>query len=126
MDSIEKKLKAVYQNKKQEDERLAPAFEVFWDNLKLAKPAKRSYFFLKIAASIAIIVTALLAYFYSSNQSAKQIPEISKVNLDQPLPSQILLDASLHTEYIWEWKAPSDKLLEDATKLMNTDINKKF
>lgn len=126
MDSIEKKLKAFYQNKKQEDENLTPAFEVFWDNLKPAKPARRSYFFLKIAASIAILMTAFLAYFYGSNQTAQAIPEISKVNLDQPLPSQILLDASLHTEYIWEWKAPSDKLLEDATKLMNTEINKKF
>lgn len=126
MDSIEKKLKALYQKKKQEDEKLTPAFEVFWDNLKSAKPVKRSYFFLKLAASIAIILSALLTYFYSSNQSIKEIPEISKINLDQSLPSQILLDQSVNTEYIWEWKAPSDHLLEDVNEFMNNDINKKF
>lgn len=126
MDSIEKKIKAFYQNKKEDDEKSTPAFEVFWDDLKLAKPIKKSYLFLKIAASIAIIITAFLAYFYDSNQRAKETLEISKIDLNQPLPSQILLDESLHTEYIWEWKAPSDKLLEDANKFMNTNINKKF
>lgn len=126
MDSIEQKLKAFYQNKKEEDEKLTPAFEVFWDDLKLAKPIKKPYLFLKIAASIAIVITAFLAYFYDSNQRAKETLEISKIDLNQPLPSQILLDESLHTQYIWEWKAPSDKLLEDANKFMNTNINKKF
>jgi len=127
MDPIEKKLKSFYQAKKQEDEKSIPDFDAFWYELQKAKTIKQPHLFLRIAASVAIVATtALLYYFYTFNQPSKEMQGISKIKLDQPLPSQVLLDQSLDVEYIWKWKAPTDQLLEDANKLINTDINKKF
>lgn len=121
MDPLEKKVKELYQEKRHEDEKSAPDFDTLWNKLEQTKTTKRSRLPFRIAASIAIVAAALMYYFYSSNQ--REVQRISKITMDQPLPSQVLLDQSLGVKYIWDWKAPTDKLLENVNEFMNTGKN---
>lgn len=121
MDPLEKKVKEFYQEKKREDERSTPDFETLWNNLEHAKATRQPRFLFRIAASIALVAAVLVYYFYSSD--LREVRRISRINMDQPLPSQVLLDKSLGTGYIWNWKAPTDKLLENVNELTKTNKN---
>lgn len=123
MDPLEKKIHELYQHKKRVDEKSIPGFGTFLDKPEQEKTVKKHYnFFLKIAASVVLVVAAGSYYFYSSRRPAKETVKIYPLNMNQTLPSQSLLDKSLRTEYIWNWKAPTDQLLEDATKSLKTEL----
>lgn len=119
MDLFEKKLRKLYQQKKQQDEKFIPRFDTFWNEPEHATILKSRGQFLRMAASVAAItiVVAVLAYYFNGlNRQAKKATKIYKVNLHQPLPSQELLNQNLTTTYIWQWKSSTDKLLNDAKK----------
>ena len=122
MDPLEKKVHELYQQKKREDEKSIPGFDTFSDKLERAQHVKHSYFFLKVAASVALVVAAGSYYFYSSRRPAKETVKIYPVNINQNSPTQSLLDKSVSTGYIWNWKAPTDQLLEDVTKSLKTEL----
>jgi hypothetical protein len=122
MDSFEKKVHELYQKKKREDEKSIPGFDAFRDKLDQAKNVRQSYSFLKVAASVVLVVATGSYYFYNSRGPAKETVKIYPVNMNQILPSQSLLDKSIDAEYIWNWKAPTDQLLEDATKSLKTEL----
>lgn len=125
MDSIEKKLMTFYQQKKKEDEQAAPDFESFFAELTSPRMAARPYVAWRVAASVLLLSLAAFYFYRSANEPSKEIREIANSHFQHPLPSDILLKQSLHTEYIWKWKAPTDPLLKDANKLLKTDLNKK-
>lgn len=122
MDPLEKKIHELYQQKKREDEKSIPGFDAFRDNLEKLKPVKHSWFFLKVAASVVLVVAVGSYYFFSSRKLANETVKNYPLNMNQTLPSQSLLDKSLSTEYIWNWKSPTDQLLEDATKSLITEL----
>jgi len=127
MDPFEKKLRELYQEKKQQDEIFIPPFDTFWNEAEHATILKSRGHFLRMAASVAaitIVATGLVYYFNGLNNQAKKAAEIYKVNLHQPLPSQELLNQNLTTTYIWQWKSSTDKLLNDAKKSIK-QVNKK-
>ena len=128
MDPIEKKIRELYKEKKREDEKSIPGFDVFRNKLEESRVKKRSYFLLRVAASVAVFLVAagLLYYFYHSDRSARETGKIYPININQPLPSDPLLDQNPGMEYIWEWKAPTDKLLEGARESLNTELYKKI
>ena len=120
MDQIEKKLLVIYQQRRQYDEKFILPFDAFWNEAEHATIEKSRWKFLRIAASVAaitIVAIGLAYYFKSLNLHEGIAKEIYNVNLHQPLPSQQLLNQNL-TTYIWQWKAPTDKLLNDAMKLI--------
>jgi hypothetical protein len=120
MDSFEKKLHALYQQQKKEDEKSLPGFDAFNNGFGQPKPVRHSYFFLKVAASVVVVVASAVLYFNNHWQGGKDASEIYPSNINRHLPTQSLLDKSTGGEYIWDWKAPSDQLLDDATKSINT------
>jgi hypothetical protein len=118
MDPFEKKLQELYQQKKQQDEKGIPRFETFWNEKEHVTILKSWRKFLRMAASVAaitILASGLVYYFNGLNYQAKKASEIYS-NLHQPFPSEQLLNQNLATTYIWNWKAPTDKLLEGAIK----------
>ncbi len=122
MDPLEKKIRELYQQKKWEDEKSIPGFDAFRDNLEKLQPVKYSWFFLKVAASIVLVVAVGSYYFFNSRKPAKESVKIYPVNINQDLPTQSLLDKSTGIVYIWNWKAPTDQLLEDAAKFLKTEL----
>ena len=122
MDSIENKLREYYQENKQEDEKSIPGFGVFSDKPEHLNYVKRSHFFLKVAASLVLVVATGSYYFYNTRRPAKETMKIYPVNINQNLPTQSLLDKSIGVEYIWNWKAPTDQLLEGASKSLKTEL----
>ena len=122
MDPLEKKISELYQQRKREDEKSMPGFDAFRNELEKPQAVKYSWFFLKIAASVVLIVAAGSYYFFSSRKPAKETVKIYPVNINQILPTQSLLDKSVNAGYIWNWKAPTDQLLEDATKSLKTEL----
>ena len=124
MDSFEKKLKDFYMEKKREDEKHTPDFNTLLNTPNRAKTIKQSNFFLKIAASILVVAGGASYYFYNRpNHPATTVREIPGTNLAQPFPSEVLLNHGTGTDYIWEWKAPTDKLLDDVNESVNTIKN---
>lgn len=122
MDSIENKLREYYQENKREDEKSIPGFDTFRNKLEPVKNLKHFYFFLKVAASVVLVVAVGSYYFYSSRRPAKETVKNYPLNMNQTLPSQSLLYKSIDAGYIWNWKAPTDQLLEDATKSLKTEL----
>jgi quinol-cytochrome oxidoreductase complex cytochrome b subunit len=122
MDPLEKKAHELYQQKKREDEKSIPGFSIFRDKLEQGKTIKKhSWFFLKAAASVVLVVGAVSYYFFSSRKPPTETANYP-LNINQPLPTQPLLDKSINAEYIWNWKAPTDQLLEDATNSLLTEL----
>jgi quinol-cytochrome oxidoreductase complex cytochrome b subunit len=122
MDPLEKKVHELYQKQQREDEKSIPGFSIFRDKLKQKKTIKKhSWFLLKVAASVAIVVGAVSYYFFYSRKPPNEAANYP-LNINQPLPTQPLLDKSINAEYIWNWKAPTDQLLQDATKSLITDL----
>jgi hypothetical protein len=126
MDSIEKKIREYYQERKQEDERSIPGFETF--RLEPVKEAgiRKPLFTMRIAASVAAIIAVMSALIYFINNNSKPPAKkeiITGINMNNRFPSQPLSDQSLTVTYIWQWKAPTDKLLEDAQKSININSN---
>src|ERR1019366_7657390 len=123
MDPLEKKVHEFYQQEKKEDEKSIPGFDTF---LKIPeqvqKHVKHSYFFLKVAASVVLVLASGSYYFYNSRRPAKETVKIYPVNINQNLPTQSLLDKNAGAGYIWNWKAPTDQLLDGATKSLKTQI----
>jgi heme/copper-type cytochrome/quinol oxidase subunit 2 len=122
MDPLEKRLNELYRQKKREDEKSIPGFDAFRDIPQQGKNKRHSYFFLKMAASVVLVVATGSYYFhFYRSRSGKETPKIYPVNINQSLPTRSLLDVNA-TGYIWNWKAPTDKLLNDANKSLKTPI----
>jgi hypothetical protein len=122
MDQFEKKVHELYQQKKQDDEKLIPGFDTFGIKPEKVKNIKHSYFFLKAAASVVLVVATGSYYFYSSRRPANDTVKLYPVNINENLPTQFLLDKNAGAGYIWNWKAPTDQLLNDAAKSLKTQI----
>jgi len=122
MDSFEKKVRELYQQQKREDEKSMPAFDAFSFKQDKGKTVKHSFFFLKVAASVVVAVATGLLFFHGPGKPGKETSKIYPVNINQHLPTQYLLDKGAAGEYIWNWKAPSDQLLEDAQKSVKTNL----
>ena len=126
MEPVEKKMREFYQEKRREDEKSTPGFDAFWNKLEQAKKAKRPNLVFRVAAFVLAVAAAFSYYFYSSDRPAKEPREVSQINLNQPLPSQSLLDPNPGAKYIWQWKAPTDQLLENARESIKTWKYKKL
>ena len=126
MDPVEKKMSEFYKEKKREDEKSTPEFDAFWNQLEQTKKEKRPNLLFWVAASVVTVVALLSYYFYSSNQPTRETREINKININQPLPSQSLLDQNLSVKYIWQWKAPTDQLLKNANESVKSWNYKKL
>ena len=116
MDLFENKVHELYQQKKREDEKSIPGFDTF-----RIEPAriKKTYFLLKAAASVAVVVTAGSYYLYDFRRpTAKVYPFTITTNL----PTQSLLDKNAGNSNIWTWKAPTDQLLNDAKKSLKSQL----
>jgi len=122
MDSIEKKVRELYQQKKREDEKFIPGFDAFRDKPERVNHVKHSYFLFKVAASVVLIMATGLYYSHIVRTSGKETVKVYPVNIDRDLPTQSLLDQSAGAGYIWNWKAPTDQLLKDATKSLKTEL----
>jgi hypothetical protein len=120
MDPFEKKLKDFYREKKQEDEKHVPDLNTLLNTPIRARTNTLSDFFLKIAAAILVVAGSASYYFYNSpNHAAISVREIPGINLARPFPSEVLLKHGTGADYIWEWKAPTDKLLDDVNESVN-------
>ncbi|MEO6454727.1 MAG: hypothetical protein ABIN97_11665 [Ginsengibacter sp.] len=120
MDEVEKKLKEYYGQRKREDEKSIPAFDNFIHKQEQARLPVQWHTVFKVAASVIGVVALLSWYFFYSGRRVKQTVEIYPVDLNQPLPSQSLLYKNLNTTYIWQWKSPTDHLLQDARRSLKT------
>jgi len=118
---FEKKMHELYQEKKQADEKSIPDFDDFRNELERVNNVAHSYLLLKIAASVALVVSAGTYYFHGSRRSANEVFMVYPANGYNHLPTQSLLDQSTNTGYIWNWKAPTDQLLNTA-KALKTDL----
>jgi hypothetical protein len=122
MDSFEKKVHELYQQKKQEDEKSIPRFDTFRFEPVQANSLKQPYFLVKLSASVVLVMAAGTYYFFSSRKATTVIVKAYPVKIGQQLPTRSLLDKNAGTGYIWNWKAPTDQLLHDATKSVKTQI----
>jgi hypothetical protein len=120
MDPLENKIRENYQAQKREDEKSIPAFETFQKNKEHIKRPVQSYLFVKVAASVIGATILLSYYFFSTSSHSKQLVETETKNINLSLPSQSLLNGNFDAGYIWKWKAPSDKLMEDSKKLLKS------
>jgi len=114
MDQLENQLRQFYQEKKEEDNKLVPGFETFRTH-KLSKPRKSTVLIFRIAASIAAIAAVTIVFIYRSGENSKPADKITRIE-PMNFPTHSLNDQRLNPTYIWQWKAPTDKLLEDAKK----------
>src|SRR5260221_13380755 len=118
MDPLENEIKEIYRQRKREDEKSIPAFNTFLVKKELLRRPLRSYTLLKVAASVTGAIIFLSYYFFGVSKHAKPTVETHPEIINQSLPSQSLLNESFGDGYIWHWKAPSDKLMENAKKLI--------
>jgi hypothetical protein len=126
MELVEKKVREFYQEKRREDEKSTPGFDAFWNKLEQAKKTTRPNLVFRVAASVVTVVALLSYYFYSSDRPTSEPGQDNQININQPLPSQSLLDQNLSGKYIWQWKAPTDHLLENARESIKTWKYKKL
>jgi hypothetical protein len=113
MDPIEDKLRKFYREKRREDEKSTPDFETLFNKLQPRKAISRSNFAYRIAATVAIIAIAITYYFYFHNSPPVTEIQYSTFNIQ---------NSTLHiqpTKYIWTWRAPTDKLLDNANQTIN-------
>jgi hypothetical protein len=125
MDPLEKKVRAFYQEKKREDEKSIPGFETFRTDAEIPKSIKKPVLIWKIAASVAAIAIIAVFIYRSRNDSkpADNIAKMNPMNMNDSLPTHSLNDQSLSVTYIWQWKASTDKLLEDAKESIKINSN---
>jgi hypothetical protein len=121
MDPLENKIRAIYQDKKMQDEKLLIPFENLHLQQKEKKPRK-TWMILKIAACISIPVLAVLLY-YNNTKNTDYNETGLKIDLQQQLPSDSLVQQNPGVVYLWNWKAPTDGLLEEAKKTMRPGNN---
>ncbi len=129
MDLFEKKIRELYQEKRKLDEKSFPHFSVFLNKPEMKKPVRRlRMLYIRVASVAAIIIPVIffLYYLYNSNKTGQQVLEISPVKINQPLPSQSLLNSVQDASYIWQWKAPTDRLLQDVDQSLNIRKYKKI
>lgn len=125
MDQFENKLRQLYQERKDEDDKLIPGFDTFRTD-KLSKPLKRTALIFRIAASVAVIAIVTVVFIYRSRNNSKpadNITTIDPMNISNNLPTHSLNAQGLTSTYIWQWKAPTDKLLEDAKQSIKINSN---
>jgi len=115
MDPLENKIRENYQQQKREDEKSIPDFNSMLHEEKQRQP---SYAFLRMAALVAGLLILLSYYFFKTGSTAEQPLKIQALNIQ--MPTQPLLNKSFDAVYIWNWKAPTDKLTADARKLLKT------
>ena len=123
MDQFENQLRQFYQEKKDEDNKLIPGFETFHTSPlgssrridKQSKPLKKTVLIFRIAASIAAIAAVTVFFISRSGENSKPADKITSIDA-MNFPTHSLNDQSLSPTYIWEWTAPTDKLLEDVKK----------
>jgi len=122
MDPLEKKIRELYRQKKREDEQSIPAFDSLFDKPEQEKRVRHSYFLLKLAASVFLVVGAGSYYFLGYRRAVTAAVKIYPDNIYQHLPTQSLLNSNAGAVYMWNWKAPTDQLLNDAAKSLKTQI----
>jgi hypothetical protein len=115
MDLLENKIREIYQQQKREDEKSIPDYTSMLYKEKRQQP---SYAFLRMAALVAGILILLSYYFFRTGNTAEEAVRIQPINIH--MPTQPLLNKSFDAVYIWNWKAPTDKLTADARKLLKT------
>lgn len=129
MDLFEKKIKELFQEKRKLDEKSIPAFNTFLDKPGMTKPVNHLRIFYIRAVSVAaitIFVVFLFYYFNTSSKTQQEVHKITPVNINQPLPSQSLLNPANGAAFIWQWKSPTDKLLHDVHESTTRWKNKKI
>ncbi len=126
MDPLEKKVRQFYQAKKREDEKSVPDFETFRTDAEMPKPYKKPLLVWRIAASVAAIAIITAIFVYRARDNSKPADNITKMNpmnMNDSLPTHLLIDQSLTVTYIWQWKAPTDKLLDEAKESIKINSN---
>jgi hypothetical protein len=115
MDSFENLMKRLYGEKKKEDESSIPPFDTVMHGLDRVNPAlPRRLVYKLIAASAAAIITTLIVLRYVDWAPPKKItPTISHQQMNQytTAATDRLLSADNKQTYIWQWKSPTDALL---------------
>ncbi len=126
MDPLEKKVCEFYQAKKREDEKSIPGFETFRTDAEMPKPIKKPVLIWRIAASVAAIAIITTIFIHRSRDDSRPADDIAKINsmnMNDSLPTHSLNDQNLTVTYIWQWKASTDKLLEDAKESIKINSN---
>ncbi len=122
MDLFEKKIEDWYKEKRKLDEKLIPQFSDFVSEPEIKMPVSRLRTFYLTAASVAIIVMSVAVvfyYYYKSNKREEHSEQILSININQSLPTQSLLNPGNSAAFIWQWKSPTDHLLQEAKKTMH-------
>jgi hypothetical protein len=127
MDSFEKLMKRIYQEKKKEDEQSVPDFNSLVNRRHKPKQTGTLTVIWKLAASTAAAaIMAMLVWKAVDRGSSKKIAG----TLNQELINHYAAsstDRLLHTgnglTNIWDWKSPTDELLDPHHKYFN---NKKI
>jgi hypothetical protein len=119
MDSFEKLMKSLYQEKKAADERSIPDLRSLVERPQKAKPAtptRAINVYWKLAASTAAAAIVILLVWRSVDRgSSKKLPLTLG---DQPISryaaatTDRLLNAGNGMTNIWDWKSPTDGLLD--------------
>jgi len=115
MESFENLMKRLYGEKKKADEPSIPSFDTLVHGLDRTKPVQPLRLFYRlIASSAAVIVTTLLVVKYVDWGSSKKLP--ATIN-NHPTThyatasTDRLLNTGNGLTYIWNWKSPTDELL---------------
>ncbi|NNC70463.1 MAG: hypothetical protein HKN90_06555 [Flavobacteriaceae bacterium] len=114
-DDFDAKLKAYYSKQKVEDQKNAPSFDEFVP-IKRSLPLKLLQPYVKIAATVIILLG--IGFLLKKNRPEKETP----IGIDKQLSTQILMPKS---EYIWNWRSPTESLLTMANQSQKIENNKK-
>lgn len=117
MEPLENKLKELFQTKKRMDEQSIPDFALFRKKMERAESRRKLYVVYRIAASFLFVACALWFYFISTNEPASFTQKIPPLDLNKELPTQILMHQTSGSQFLWQWKSPTDKLLETGTPI---------
>jgi hypothetical protein len=125
MDLFENLMKSLYGEKKRTDERSIPPFDTLIHGLDRVKPGRpRKLVYKLIASSAAAIITTLLVLRYIDWAPPKKIPPtISHQLMNQytTAATDRLLSTGNKQTYIWQWKSPTDELLNLHHKILKTN-----
>jgi len=110
-----KKIKKLYDLQKRKDSQVAPHFDKLWQAALEEKNNTKSFTYYKVIAAVAIIALPIL-YFIVFRENKNEYNSNNMIEA----PTDRLLDQSFDNQFIWNWKSPTDKLLE--TSLFITNI----
>ena len=116
MDSFENVMKRLYGEKKKDDDRSIPPFDSLVHGLDRAKPAQPLKLLYRLmASSAAVIIAALLVVKYVDWSSPKKLPPTinnQPIKHNATASTDRLLNTGKELTYIWQWKSPTDELLD--------------